>query len=617
MPKALFVIASSMSLLCASATMAANPMDVTRVDWRIWQSLPVQNGGRIKPLDTVATEGALLMSNQASVVDSQTNQALNPCQIYLTMLFEWSGWDHRRKDELLSVQDVASQYSFFHQSDRWDKTPLLHIEQLALKQMLGLPEHVALVPPATLAQTSLVNPRTQKSIPFPTWGKSLRDLKDSGKQLTPIEEGGLELADQLELFQSQRMGLTIGIVPSSKADDNSWLSLAELMIAKFDETTDVNGTYRQAQKLLWQTRTDFSKGDATAFNNSSAAFCDALQAILASTPQRPNQVKVNLEVAYNHWKPISYLPLCMLLAVIGSLLHLRTSRLAFHKVALVTCGFGTGTLLLGLAMRAVISGNLPATTMYETVLLVAAGIAVLGLVLGSRQHRPYVLALTAAISLLALSGANYLGGPSASSLRILEPVLRSNTLLALHVVTITLSFAAFALAMGLANAMLACLAAQKFNRDLVDSLTHLISRSIQIGIALLACGIAFGCIWADTAWGHFWSWDPKEIWSLIALSGYFAVFHAWNTGAIGHRGLAALSASCFTLVVIAWYGVNVAIGVGQHSYGFGSGGQPLVYGAILLQFLYTGTTLHRIRDQEIMLAVGTSNLQTSAKHTQL
>jgi hypothetical protein len=57
---------------------------------------------------------------------------------------------------------------------------------------------------------------------------------------------------------------------------------------------------------------------------------------------------------------------------------------------------------------------------------------------------------------------------------------------------------------------------------------------------------------------------------------------------VGERGLAALSVTCFALVVMAWYGVNFVLGAGLHSYGFGGGGQGWVYGAVVLQLIYVG-----------------------------
>jgi hypothetical protein len=90
-------------------------------------------------------------------------------------------------------------------------------------------------------------------------------------------------------------------------------------------------------------------------------------------------------------------------------------------------------------------------------------------------------------------------------------------------------------------------------------------------------------VWADYSWGRFWGWDPKEVWALVALLGYLAVLHARFAGWVSHRGLAALAVFCFSLIVMAWYGVNFVLGAGLHSYGFGGGGRGWVFSALAIQ----------------------------------
>ncbi len=113
-------------------------------------------------------------------------------------------------------------------------------------------------------------------------------------------------------------------------------------------------------------------------------------------------------------------------------------------------------------------------------------------------------------------------------------------------------------------------------------------------MVLLAVGTVTGGIWADYAWGRFWGWDPKEVWALITLLGYLAVLHARYVGWVGNRGLAALSVLCFSLVVVAWYGVNFVMGTGLHSYGFvANGSHTVVAAALAIQFLYVALAVLR------------------------
>jgi ABC-type transport system involved in cytochrome c biogenesis permease subunit len=177
------------------------------------------------------------------------------------------------------------------------------------------------------------------------------------------------------------------------------------------------------------------------------------------------------------------------------------------------------------------------------------------------------------------------------SLHPLTPVLRSNFWLVTHVLTVTLSYAALALALGLGNITLGYFLVRSANQEAIAVLSRFTYQALQLGVLLLAAGVVLGGVWADYSWGRFWGWDPKEVWALVALMAYLAVLHARFAGWVGPRGLAALSVTCFSLVVMAWYGVNFVLGAGLHSYGFGGGGQGLVYGAVVAQLVYVGAAL--------------------------
>src|SRR5688500_5159049 len=103
-------------LLLQSVAFGA-PTDKSALDWYCWQNLVVQSGGRQKPLDTPAWETSRMVSNRANVIDSDTGEKLTPTALYLTLIFEWSGWDHDRRVSMLLSKESAVQYSYFHQAD--------------------------------------------------------------------------------------------------------------------------------------------------------------------------------------------------------------------------------------------------------------------------------------------------------------------------------------------------------------------------------------------------------------------------------------------------------------------------------------------------------------------
>jgi cytochrome c-type biogenesis protein CcsB len=283
----------------------------------------------------------------------------------------------------------------------------------------------------------------------------------------------------------------------------------------------------------------------------------------------------------------------MLLAVVGMLLHFGSGWRLLYRGALASYLGALVALITGFAMRIAIAGRPPVTNMYESVIYVGLGAALFGLLLELVYRQKYVLTAAAGVATVALILADNCPTVLDPSLRPLQPVLRSNFWLVTHVMTITLSYAAFALAMGIATITLGYYAARSTNHTAIAALGRFTYKAIQIGVLLLATGTILGGVWADYSWGRFWGWDPKEVWALVALLGYLAVLHARFAGWVGHRGLAALSVICFALVIMAWYGVNFVLGAGLHSYGFGAGGSGFVVAALLGQFAFVIAALVR------------------------
>ncbi len=105
----------------------------------------------------------------------------------------------------------------------------------------------------------------------------------------------------------------------------------------------------------------------------------------------------------------------------------------------------------------------------------------------------------------------------------------------------------------------------------IKLIASFIYRSMQVGILLVAAGTFLGGWWADKSWGRFWGWDPKEVWALITLLVYLMPLHGRFAGWVNTFWMVMASLVCFLSVLMAWYGVNYVLGVGLHSYGFGSG----------------------------------------------
>lgn len=103
--------------------------------------------------------------------------------------------------------------------------------------------------------------------------------------------------------------------------------------------------------------------------------------------------------------------------------------------------------------------------------------------------------------------------------------------------------------------------------NLAETLDNISYRVIGLGFPLLTIGIIAGAVWANEAWGSYWSWDPKETWALITWLVFAAYLHARITRGWQGRRPAILAATGFVVVWVCYLGVNL-LGKGLHSYGW-------------------------------------------------
>lgn len=603
-------------LLVAGLASAADRADAS-FDWDTWRHLPVQDGGRHKPLDTLAWETLRTLCNRASVADPETGQKLNSTAFYLAMLFDWEGSDEPADPHVLPAASPRTAYFRNRQPDKWDRAPLLRVDYLALRDALGMDADQKYISPAELDQATLQVPHSDRRMPFVAWAEQLVRNKSDG--FTAFETKALELADKFWSYQEHRMGKRLCLVPLPGSESQDWVSIAQLVRSNYGDYEDPTGGLRKAKEEYIKARAAYRDGDPEAFNQSATAFIAALGKVGPTLGDYPQAATIDLEVAYNRWVPFRFAWVFMLAAVLSILLSKGTGWRLLYGLGLGAYTAGIVAMLVGFGMRLAISGRAPVTNMYESVVYLGLGTAVLGLVLELFHRKRFILAAAATVTTVALVLADNCPATLDSSLRPLQPVLRNNFWLVTHVMTITLSYAAFALALGVGNITLGYYLVGSRNHDTIAALSNFTYRSLQIGVLLLAVGTILGGVWADYSWGRFWGWDPKEVWALIALIGYLAVLHSRYIGWVDNFGLAALSVICFSLVLMAWYGVNFVLGAGLHSYGFGGGGQGFVYGAVLLQFLYVALSAARRFTRQTPTRVsarpGSGGLPASLSHT--
>jgi cytochrome c-type biogenesis protein CcsB len=152
------------------------------------------------------------------------------------------------------------------------------------------------------------------------------------------------------------------------------------------------------------------------------------------------------------------------------------------------------------------------------------------------------------------------------------PVLKSYWLL-IHVAVITSSYGFLGVGamLGLLNLILFLLNRNGELDFQIKQLNNVIYIALYIGLALLSVGTFLGGVWANESWGRYWSWDPKETWSLISMIVYAIVIHSRMIPKMRGEFIFSLMAFLsFFFILMTYFGVNFYIAQGLHSYGQGT-----------------------------------------------
>ncbi|MGB3097409.1 MAG: c-type cytochrome biogenesis protein CcsB [Candidatus Deferrimicrobiaceae bacterium] len=216
-------------------------------------------------------------------------------------------------------------------------------------------------------------------------------------------------------------------------------------------------------------------------------------------------------------------------------------------------------------------GRIPVTNLYESLVFFAWSINLFYLMVEWKYRNRTLGAFVIPIAF----GTMLFAFTNESSIQPLVPALQSYWLHA-HVITCFVGYAAFAVSAGVAVMYL--MKAKREERKVTGGvaalfpstkiLDDLIYKSIIWGFPFLTAGIITGAAWANYAWGTYWSWDPKETWSLIVWLVYAAFLHARVTRGWHGRRAAILSIVGFLATIFCYLGVNLVLS-GLHSYGGG------------------------------------------------
>ncbi|MEJ2588165.1 MAG: c-type cytochrome biogenesis protein CcsB [Deltaproteobacteria bacterium] len=271
---------------------------------------------------------------------------------------------------------------------------------------------------------------------------------------------------------------------------------------------------------------------------------------------------------------LSYTTFVYFVAFFLYLLFMVMGRSVFGKLATWVTVLGLSAQSVGIVFRWIESyhlgiGHAPFSNLYESLIFFTWTIIFLYLIVEWRTKNRTLGTFVTPLAFLAMAYASFSTGIS-SKIQPLVPALKSNWLIS-HVITCFFGYAAFGLSFGLSimyllkqrdtpvrkNIFLKLIPGQ----DILDELNY---QMIVIGFLMLTLGIITGSVWAHSAWGSYWSWDPKETWSLITWLIYASVIHSRLVRGWKGKKIAVLSFVGFCCVLFTYFGVNFLAGL--HSY---------------------------------------------------
>ncbi|HVY62434.1 MAG TPA: cytochrome c biogenesis protein CcsA [Planctomycetota bacterium] len=593
----------------------AQPWDPEVVE--IAASIPVQEGGRIKPLDTLAGF-KLLKFNGRRGTRTPGGEALSPVPWLLDCLFYPE--DARRyecflvqNDEVLDAMGVThdakgkrARYSYadlkpglprlYELAERYaakpdaERTPVEgQIVQLAhnarefeelttfldwsrvdypLRASGGL-EKIFREGDRGLA------PVVEKAKPIVALLEMLRGLSDADPQTKANKERELSglnrLLDAVEPAAMRYQALALFPPPGTPAERKEWLSPSDLVAAAFQTDLPLDS---QIARLADLEALDHLKTDPAAFK---AKLSDLASGLRGLADARGEYAKIPLEVSFYK---ADFFYRALLLYVLGFVLvAISWMRAEGRWLALGVKGLvfvATALVVAGITMRCIIRSRPPVSTLYETILFITAVAVVVSAVIEYLTKAKIALALSTILGMMGMFLAmKYEFKESVSAgdtMPSLVAVLDTNFWLATHVTAVTTGYSAGLLASAIAHVYLIAriLGLKKGEESFFKDTARMTYGVLLFGLLFSVVGTILGGIWANYSWGRFWGWDPKENGALLICLWELIILHARLGGYIRDFGLAVMSVLGGIVIAFSWWGVNL-LGVGLHSYGFTSG----------------------------------------------
>ncbi len=529
--------------------------------------MPVQEGGRIKPLDSVARQTLMLMRGKQSVYyekhkvpavewmldlvfDREESNKMPVFRIDHPDILGMFGLEAGTK-KYFSYNDLEPYLAQIQEQSRMvdqDSKNRTSYES-AINRLFG-----NLIQYQLISQTvyPLSQPRSvsafYQSVEASVM-EAARRFVESGNQMS-AEETPMQLRMHMQMLQQMSRSPLFLVY----ADGHYWTP-GDYMV----QGIPMNGGLPPEMALLGRLADARQNGDP-------AAFLQAATELARQVPD-PAGARPGLEYYFSQSQPFIVALSLYVLVTLLVFLGWQFSPRLFLPPAMGILGVGFAIHTFGLVLRVLITGYAPVTNLYSSAVFVGWVAVLLSLIFEYFQRKGVGSLAAAVVGFLTLLVAHHLSG-SGDTMEKMRAVLNSNFWLSTHVITITMGYGATFLAgfLGLIYTFYGW-----FRRGMSDEMQKSFHRMVYgaVCFALLFSfvGTVLGGIWADQSWGRFWGWDPKENGALMIVLWTALILHALRSGLVKTRGLVNLAIVGNIITAWSWFGTNM-LGVGLHSYGF-------------------------------------------------
>lgn len=459
----------------------------------------------------------------------------------------------------LTAEQVLTGWIFW--GDEWSDEPFIKLKDGELKETLQLPDYVSV--------NTFFNSDMGGYILGPYIHEYYRGNRDA------FHKQAADIDNKIQLIMELRRGLTLKVFPHTAGGHTTWY-------APTDNLPDTIGNDR---RLYMANVFSLLYGEILKGNMPAArTIIDKMAAYQTQNAGHslPGPVQTWAERTYNA------IPFATILFMVGLAMGLVTLAAAIirlsaprpdtmadgrackavRRISLATMGAAFAALTFCGALRWIVSGNIPMSNGYETMLLVAW----LVMLLSMAASRRFPIALTFGFLMAGFFLLVSHIGQMDPAITNIMPVLNS-PLLSIHVSVIMLAFALLSLTFICGVTALAIAAAHRLRGSAgsteapLASLQLLSRLLLYPALAALGIGTFVGAVWANVSWGQYWGWDPKETWALITLMVYAVAAHTDTLPAL-KRPLCfhAFMAAAFLTILMTYFGVNYFLGSGMHTY---------------------------------------------------